>query len=69
LYQVSQFQQLKHKEQEKQKMLKERGLEYKEPVNEIEIYDKCNKFTKKEVLKVLLKGTPISEFKYICCQK
>jgi len=50
-------------------MLKERGLEYKEPVNEIEIYDKCNKFTKKEVLKVLLKGTPISEFKYICCQK
>lgn len=40
-----------------------------EYVKDSDIYGECKKYKKTEVLRKLLEGTPINDFKYMCCQK
>jgi hypothetical protein len=36
-------------------------------LNEVDIYESCKKYNKKEVVFEINKGVPISDFKYLCC--
>lgn len=66
MYRVSEFNKIKHEKQEKNKSNEKLNVKT-EYIDDNGILDGCKKYTKEEVIDLLIAKNPVSDFKYLCC--